>query len=186
MANLLVSDTGYPPSLVSGYVVDELKKFGILTGVEQMMPIFPTSPVNIDEVYSNYLGAPGVQDPLLIQYERLLRFRPSTMYRHKREQLVYYLYSTNLSKILDSNRVISEALDREDISAQEVNQWAMENPLTNDQGNTIKPNVFFHSMRVYQADETRDLLDLASARTLYTNKLIIEYDYHTTTKGLYD
>jgi hypothetical protein len=39
--------------------------------------------------------------------------------------------------------------------------------------------VYFHSFRVYQVDETRDLLDLASARTVYANKLIIEYDYHT-------
>ena len=139
MANLLVSETGYPPSLVGGYIVGELQKFGILTGVEQMTPVFPTSPTSIDEVFSNYIGAPGIQDPLLIQYERLLRFRPSTMYRHKREQLVYYLYSTNLTKILDANRIISEALDREDISAQEINKWALENPWRYDGWMTHPP-----------------------------------------------
>jgi hypothetical protein len=36
----------------------------------------------------------------------------------------------------------------------------------------------FHSTRVYQADESRDVAELASARTLFVNKLIIEYDYH--------
>ena len=40
-------------------------------------------------------------------------------------------------------------------------------------------NVHFHNFRVYQADETRDILELASAKTVYGNKIIIEYDYHT-------
>ena len=39
-------------------------------------------------------------------------------------------------------------------------------------------NVAFHSTRVYQADESRDVAELASARTLFVNKLIVEYDYH--------
>jgi hypothetical protein len=38
----------------------------------------------------------------------------------------------------------------------------------------------FHSTRVYQADESRDVAELASARTLFVNKLIIEYDYHVS------
>jgi hypothetical protein len=39
-------------------------------------------------------------------------------------------------------------------------------------------NILFHSTRVYQADESRDVAELASARTLFVNKLIVEYDYH--------
>ena len=170
--------TGYPPYFVRGYILSELQKFGILSGFEQMLPIFPTSPTNIEDVFNNYIGAPGIQDPLLIQYERLLRFRPNSFYAHKREQLVLYLYCTNLSKVLDSHRIISEALDREDAAAQDVNLWASQNDILDDSGVKIQPNVFFHNIKVYQADETRDLLELASARTVYANKLIIEYDYH--------
>lgn len=170
--------TGYPPFFVKGYLVSELQKFGILSGFEQMTPVFPTSPTNIEDVFNNYIGAPGVQDPLLIQYERLLRFRPSSMYAHKREQLMFYLYCTNLTKVLDAHRIISEALDREDASAQDVNYWASKNDILDNNGTKIQPNVFFHNFKVYQADETRDLLELASARTVYANKLIIEYDYH--------
>jgi hypothetical protein len=44
----------------------------------------------------------------------------------------------------------------------------------------IVPNVFFHNIKVYQADEARDIAELASARTLFLNKLVIEYDYHTS------
>lgn len=168
-----ISQTAYPPQFINAFVANELARFGILSGTEQMTPIFPTSPTNIEEVFKNYIAPPGVDDPLLIQFERLLRFRPNAMYRHKREQLVYYLYSTNLSKVLDAHRIISECLDREDASAQDLHSWAINNY------DTGEFNVFFHNFKVYQADETRDVLELASARTVYANKLIIEYDYHT-------
>ena len=169
-----ISQTGFPPLYINSYVIAQLKEFEILAGTEQMIPIFPTSPTNIEDVFKNYIGAPGIDDPVLIQYERLIRFRPTPFYPRKREQMVYYLYSTNMSKIMDSHRIITEALDREDASAQDINKWLSDNAETfsND------PNVFFHNSRVYQADETRDILELASARTVYSNKLIIEYDYH--------
>lgn len=173
-----IAETGFPPKVINAYIKSELEHFGILSGYEQMVPIFPTSPTNIEDVFKNYIGAPGVDNPLLIQFERLIRFRPSPMYRHKREQLVYYLYCTSMDKVLDAHRVISEALDREDASAQDVNKWAIDSGLSNY-------NVHFHNMKVYQADETRDVLELASARTVYANKLIIEYDYHTKTAPSY-
>jgi hypothetical protein len=168
-----INVTAFPPTFVNHYVVGQLQRFGILSGTEQMVPIFPTSPTNIEDVFRNYIAAPGVSDPLLIQYERLIRFRPTPFYRHKREQLVYYLYCTNLSKITDAHRIITDALDREDSAAQDINAWCSD-PVTG-----IEPyNVYFHNLKVYQADETRDVLELASARTVYANKLIIEYDYH--------
>jgi hypothetical protein len=165
--------TAFPPTFINQYVVEQLKLFGILSGAEQMVPIFPTSPTNIEDVFKNYIGAPGVSDPLLIQYERLIRFRPTPFYRNKREQLVYYLYCTDLSKINDSHRIITDSLDREDSAGQDVNAFCATQATEG-----LPFNVYFHSIRVYQVDETRDLLDLASARTVYANKLIIEYDYH--------
>lgn len=171
-----LTDTSFPPIFVNQYVVEQLKMFGILSGFEQMVPIFPTTPTNIEDVFKNYVGAPGVDDPLLIQYERLIRFRPTPFYRHKREQVVYYLYCTDLSKITDAHRIISDALDREDAAAQDVNAYC-----ATQSTEALPFNIFFHNIRVYQADETRDILELASARTVYANKLIIEYDYHSNT-----
>lgn len=171
-----VSTTAFPPTFVNSYIVAQLSEFGILSGFEQMTPIFPTSPTNIEDVFKNYIGAPGVGDPLLIQYERLIRFRTTPFYRNKKEQLIYYLYSTNLTKVMDAHRIITDALDREDAAGQDVNAWVADNKTTFP-GSII--NVYFHNFRVYQADETRDILELASARTVYANKLIIEYDYHT-------
>ena len=172
MENVL--STGFPPTFINQYVVGQLEAFGILTGNEQMVPIFPTSPSNIEDVFKNYVAAPGVSDPLIIQYERLLRFRPSPFYRNKREQVLYYMYCTSLSKITDANRIITDALDREDSSAQDINAWCAKAETTD-----LPFNVYFHNTKVFQADETRDLIQLTSARTVYVNKLIIEYDYHT-------
>jgi len=169
-----IKSTGFPPTFINQYVIEQLKLFGILSGYEQMTPIFPTGPTNIEDVFKNYIGAPGVSDPILIQYERLARFRPSPFYRNKREQLVYYLYCTDLSKIHDSTRIITTSLDREDSAGQDVNSFCAGVATT-----SLPFNVFFHNIRVYQSDETRDVMDPSSARTVYVNKLIIEYDYHT-------
>ena len=173
-----LSDTSFPPIFINQYVIEQLRIFGILSEAkyEQMLPIFPTTPTNIEDVFKNYIAPPGIDDPLLIQYERLIRFRPTPFYRRKREQTVYYLYCTDLSKITDAHRIISDALDREDAAAQDVNALCAK--LSTEQ---LPFNIFFHNIRVYQADETRDILELASARTVYANKLIIEYDYHSNT-----
>lgn len=169
-----VKDTGFPPFFINQYVVEQLRLFGILSGTEQMTPVFPTTPTNIDEVFRNYIGAPGIDDPILIQYERLVRFRTGPFYRKKREQVVYYLYCTDLSKIMNAHRIIVDALDREDSAAQDINSYCAS--IATEQ---IPFNVFFHNVRVYQADETRDIMELTAARTISANKLVIEYDYHT-------
>jgi hypothetical protein len=125
-----ISQTGFPPQYINKYIQAQLEEFGILTGAEQFDPIVPVTPTNIEELYGNYVGAPG--------------------------------------------RVISEALDREDASAQDVNKWIKDN-LPDD-----NKNVFFHRFKAFQIDETRDLLELSSARLSAVNKIVIEYDYHTT------
>lgn len=169
-----IQNTAFPPFFINQYVIEQLKLFGILSGTEQMVPIFPTTPTNIDEVFRNYIGAPNIDNPVLIQYERLIRFRPGPFYRHKREQLVYYLYCTDLSKIMNSHRIIVDALDREDAAAQDINEYC-----ASIATEAMPYNVFFHNVRVFQVDETRDVMDLAAARTISANKIVIEYDYHT-------
>jgi hypothetical protein len=84
--------------------------------------------------------------------------------------------------LIDSVRVISSALDREDASAQDVNSYNVSNPILDSSGEVSIPyNIYFHNTRVYQADESRDVAELASARTLFVNKIIVEYDYHIKT-----
>jgi hypothetical protein len=176
----IATDTGFPPSIVNGYILSELAFHGLVAEADLLnpspnpSPMVPAQfPTNIEDLYNDNISIRQTESPILIVYDRLMRFRPTPFYAHKREQLIYFLYSTDVGKLIDSVRVISSALDREDSSAQDINAWSI--------ANLESPNVFFHNTRVYQADESRDVAELASARTLFVNKIIVEYDYHIKT-----
>jgi hypothetical protein len=46
------------------------------------------------------------------------------------------------------------------------------------QNKGLPMKVFFRSMRVFQADESQDLVDLDDYRRGSIHKYIVEYDYH--------
>jgi hypothetical protein len=152
-------------------VVAQLKEFGIVTGIEGIDPIVPVQSTNLDDLFGE-ITVTG--DAFLIAYDRLAKYRPNSMYRHKREQLVYTIHSSSDTQGFDIARIITAALDREDSAAQDVNKWLMTNT---NQIPTL--NVFFHRFKVFQIDETRDLVELGSIKFNFRGKLIIEYDYHT-------
>ena len=167
-----IDQTGYAPLFINKYVLSQLEEFGVITGNDLIDPIVPaTNPTSIIELYDNFIGS---ESPLLVIYDRMARYRPSPFYRHKREQLIYSLHSDSLDTIYNATRVILEALDRMDASGEDVNRWVKDNP------DLTPKNVFFHSFKAFQVDETRDVLELASVRVGFVNKIIIEYDYHTT------
>jgi hypothetical protein len=173
----IATDTGFPPALINGYILSELAFHGLVADADLLSPspMVPAQfPTNIEDLYNDNVSIRQTDSPILIVYDRLMRFRPTPFYAHKREQLIYFIYSTDVAKLIDSVRVISSALDREDSSAQDVNSWSI--------ANLESPNIFFHNTRVYQADESRDVAELASARTLFVNKIIVEYDYHVKTE----
>ena len=181
----ILTDTGFPPTFLNGYILSELAYYGLVAEADLLnpTPMVPAQfPTNIEDLYNDSIVIRQTESPLLIVYDRLMRFRPSPFYMRKREQLIYFLYSTDVAKLIDAVRVISNALDREDSSAQDINSWAIANPVLNSQGSVIPYNIFFHNTRVYQADESRDVAELASARTLFVNKIIVEYDYHIKTE----
>ena len=185
MASNILNETGFPPTFVNAFVNSELKEFGLMpSGPEPFQPFFPAQvPDSVEGIYNDIPFIRNNPDTTVIIFDRLIRFRPTTFYRHKREQLIYFIYSPNLTKLLDTTRVIIECLDREDAAAQDLNLWISQNDVLDENGDPIPKNVFFHNVKVYQADESRDILELASARTLGLNKLIIEYDYHTQAVG---
>jgi hypothetical protein len=176
-------DLPYPPHWINAYVFNELAKYDDIgvSNQSQLTPIFATSPTNTEEIYKNVIQSTTISEPLVIIYDRMMTFRPTTFYPHKREQILYYLYSTNLANVNNANIVISQLLDREDAAAQDLNSWA--SGYVSPQG--LDYNVYFHNIKVYQAQESRDVLDLASARTMFVNKLIIEYDYHAKNDSTY-
>lgn len=177
---LNIKSTGFAPTYINNYVNEQLSRFGLIStgptapnqaGFNPMIPAqYPTS---IEDLYNDTIQIQNVESPILIVYDRLMRFRPSSFYRRKREQLIYFIYSSDVEKLIDSVRIISDALDREDAAAQDINSYSIENATS---ANPV--SVYFHNVRVYQADESRDVAELASARTLFINKIIVEYDYH--------
>ena len=165
------TQTGFPPIFINKYIIAQLKEFGIVTGIEGIDPIVPVQATNLDDLFGE-ITVTG--DAFLIAYDRLARYRPSTMYRHKREQLIYTIHSSDDAQGFNIARIIAEALDREDAAAQDVNSWLVKNP------DKIPPlNIFFHRFKVFQIDETRDLIELGSVKFNWRGKVIIEYDYHT-------
>jgi len=181
MVSVVSKETGFPPLFVNAFVYSELKEFELMpTGPEPFQPFFPAQvPDSVEGIYNDIPFIRNNPDTTVIIFDRLMRFRPTPFYKHKREQLIYFIYSPNLSKLFDTTRVIIECLDREDAAAQDLNSWIVNNDIEDENGNVIPKNVFFHNLKVYQADESRDIIELASARTLGLNKLVIEYDYHT-------
>jgi len=175
----IAKDLPFPPHWINSYLYHKLGEYADIgiDSTQQLVPIFASTPTSTEEIYRNVLQSSTVEQPLIIQYDRLMRFRPTPFYGIKREQLMYYLYSTKIENVNNANIVISQLLDREDAAAQDLNQFSANNPIMRN-GQEVRYNVYFHNIRVYQADETRDLVDLASARTVFVNKLIIEYDYH--------
>ena len=179
-----LTDTGFPPTFLNKYILSELEYYGLISDIDLINPT-PMIPAqvstNIEDLYNDSIQIRQAESPILIVYDRLMRFRPTSFYLHKREQLIYFIYSTDVGKLIDTVRVISSALDREDSSAEDVNRYNINNPILDANADISTPfNVMFHSTRVYQSDESRDVAELASARTLFVNKLIVEYDYHVS------
>jgi len=175
------AQTGFPPTFLNAYINSELKEFGLIPdGPNPFQPFFPAqSPINIEDIYNDSVYIKNNPNGIVVMFDRLIRFRPNAFYRNKREQLVYFIYAPDLTKLFDATRVIIECLDREDAAAQDLNSWISINDIEDENENAITKNVMFHNIKVYQADEARDIAELASARTLFLNKLVIEYDYHT-------
>ena len=178
----ILTDTGFPPTFINRYILSELEHYELISEADLINPT-PMIPAvvstNIEDLYNDSIQIRQTESPILLVYDRLMRFRPTPFYLHKREQLIYFIYSTDVGKLIDTVRVISGALDREDSSAEDVNRYNINNPILDANADISTPfNILFHSTRVYQADESRDVAELASARTLFVNKLIVEYDYH--------
>ena len=182
-----ISTTGFPPKFLNRYVAAQLAEFGIIdsapetplqAGFDPMVPAqFPT---NIEDLYNDTIQIRQTQSPVLIVYDRMMRFRPTPFYRRKREQLIYFVYSSDVAKLINTVRIITDSLDREDASAEDINKHSKNNATTENPA-----NIYFHNTRVYQVDESRDVAELASARTLFVNKVIVEYDYHSTDPAEY-
>ena len=174
---LLGQNTFFPGFIVNGYIEEQLKRFDIVSPAQTFSSFIPVMSSSIDDLYGEFLSNDNSL-PVYIAYDRLSRFRPSPMYRHKREQMVYTIHGP-LEKVYATARVIQAALDREDAAAQDVNLWSSKNQNLIVGSSAVTQPIFFHNFKTFQMDESRDLLELAAVRGIYRNKIVVEYDYHT-------
>jgi hypothetical protein len=179
----------YPPAFINAYLREKITDYfkdNPLDGIigDTTIPFFPTSPTDITALTERF----EANDKFAV-YDRMLKMRKSPFPHIKSEQLMYYFYATGenpIPFIIEVTQQIQDWLDREDESAQELNDWIKitqngdnpkTSPLKNDQNVTL-PCPFFHRLRIYQLQETRDIIDFGTARTYAGNKIIIDYDWH--------
>lgn len=176
----------YPPIFINSYLQQKLgPEFGAV-------PMFPTVPQDFDvannltiDSLTEGTGRFSFQGQLGI-YDRMFKMRRKAFPHIKDEQLLYYFYATreqSVPSLMFMTQAIQDLLDRGDESAQDLNSWIA--------GNLLNANglyevdeieflpVYFHDIKIFQLEETRDIIDFGTARTYAGNKIIIDYCYHT-------
>jgi hypothetical protein len=165
----------HPPSIINKYLgakVDE--RFD--SGTTYFFPTLPTDIENLTTTFPQSNGLFGV-------YDRMFKMRRTPFPYIKCEQVLYYFYATGDSQkdwgpteqMVHIQQLVSDLLDNGDDSAKDINEWAAANEgLWSAES---KP-VFFHNLKIYQLEETRDIVDFGTARTYAGNKIIIDYDWH--------
>lgn len=174
----------FPPKYINYYLHELLSSYDDINmaqnpAVDGYIPFSPAG-VNydLDAYYQNLQSSAEFQGelPAVLFYDRMLRLRNMPFYVGKREQTLYTVFA----RTEDAHKigmVISQVLDREDAAAQDLNKWMHENQASLiAKGCPMK--VFFRSMRVFQVDESRDLLELNTYKGGTMHKYIVEYDYH--------
>lgn len=166
----------HPPTLINAYLqakVSEYFKDNPFDGFEGdfTLPFFPTSPTDINTLTETFPTSNGV----FCVYDRMLRMRRNAFPHIKCEQLLYYFYAFETQAVENMIRItakVEDLLNNGDESAQDINAWVRANP----QPDSLP--VFFHNIKVYQLQETRDIIDFGTARTYAGNKIIVDFDWH--------
>jgi len=165
----------YPPIFINNYLKE---KIGSYFADEINIPFFPTTPTDIDALTETFPTSQGT----FAVYDRMFKYRRTPFPHIKSEQLLYYFYKTqgDSELMMEISQLVYDLLDRGDESAEDLNAWIQSkvvNGVVTFAGADFDP-VYFHNMKIFQLEETRDIVDFGTARTFAGNKIIIDYDYH--------
>lgn len=165
-------DFNFPPIVINRYLLSKIQ------GVGLSVEFAPTTPTDINEFTEQF----PTKDAFAV-YDRMFKMRRGPFPHIKCEQILYYFYCppastdrTSISILNEITQGIYDLLDNGDESAQDINAWATANRSTVLSDMSIIP--VFHNFKIYQLEETRDIIDFGTARTWAGNKMIIDYDYH--------
>jgi hypothetical protein len=178
---VLARDTfDFPASYINEYLYEQFSKYSDINMAQSVNGIIPFLPaaqaVNISDIYQDLQTSASNEVPAVLFYDRMIRLRSSAFPIGKREQVLYTVYGS-IESCNNIGNVMLGILDREDYSGQDLNQWMHENK-TALQNKGLPMKVFFRSIRVFQADESQDLVELDNYRRGSIHKYIVEYDYH--------
>lgn len=174
----------FPIKYINEYLYSILRSYTDINmatdpNVENYIPFVPAGiTTDLNTFYNNLRATSGFEGelPSVIFYDRLIRLRNNPLHVGKREQALYTIHA-KAEQAYKIGMVISQILDREDYSAQDLNKWMSKNK-TQLKAKGYPMRVFFRSMRVFQIDESRDLLELQTFRGGTMHKYIVEFDYH--------
>jgi hypothetical protein len=162
----------HPPTIINAYLAAKIDPAFNAQGTTYFFPTLPTEIDSLTETFPQSNGVFGV-------YDRMFKMRRMPFPYIKCEQLLYYFYSVGddaQKNMVITQQQVSDLLDNGDDSAKDLNEWAAANPTA---WNTESKPLFFHNFKIYQLEETRDIVDFATARTYAGNKIIIDYDWHS-------
>jgi hypothetical protein len=169
-----------PVLWINRYLQDKISGiFQAVTGEPSAsFPFFPSTPSTIDDL-TEYFGVST--QGVAATWDRLIKMNRSQFPHIKCEQLLYYFYATGedpITKMVRIQESVLRLMDRLDESAEEVNNWCANRQIRLDDNSLVDCEFYFHEFKVYQLEETRDIIDFGTARTYGGNKIIIDYDYH--------
>jgi hypothetical protein len=174
----------YPPIFINDYLAEKILND---SRFEVNIPFFPVAPSDIEQLTEFF------PEGMYAVYDRMFKMRRGPFPHIKSEQLLYYFYKMfgDPELLIETTQAVSDLLDRGDESAQDLNSWISSKLTKNEAGESVysKSNgnsevkeylpVYFHDFKIFQLEETRDIIDFATARTYAGNKVIIDYRYHT-------
>jgi hypothetical protein len=150
-------------------------KIGELTSLDT--PFFPSTPSTLNDLTQLFPDG-----GTMATWDRLVKMNKRGFPHIKSEQIMYYFYATaenSVENMVKIQEAVLRLMDRFDETAEELNNWCSNRRIDLGDGNTPVDSMFyFHRFKVYQLEETRDIIDFGTARTYGGNKIIIEYDYH--------
>lgn len=144
-------------------------------------PFFPSTPSTIDDL-TEYFGRST--QGVAATWDRLIKMNKKGFPHIKCEQLLYYFYATGenpIEKMVMIQESVLRLMDRFDETAEEINNWCSNRQINVGTQNApvlLDSQFYFHNFKVYQLEETRDIIDFGTARTYGGNKIIIDFDYH--------
>jgi hypothetical protein len=141
-------------------------------------PFFPSTPSTIDDL-TEYFGEST--QGVAATWDRLIKMNRKGFPHIKSEQILYYFYASGsdpVEKMVKIQESVLRLMDRFDESAEEINNWCSNRQIRVSPTEVLDNQFYFHNFKIYQLEETRDIIDFGTARTYGGNKIIIDFEYH--------